>query len=219
MDIGKKSRRGNVALKLDMTKAYDRMSWMHIIAVLRRFGFGERFIDMVWRLVSNVWFSILINGVSHGFFRSSSGVRQRDPLSPVLFIIGAEVLSRGLNNLTQQVGFLGFRVPRGCPTVTHLAFTDGVLIFSNGSTAALQNVMQVLGEYQQSSGQLVNVQKSGYLVHPAISSARRRVIEQVTRFSRQVFSFRYLGFPLYIGRSKPSYLEEVGQAMLRRIVP
>ena len=56
-----------MALKLDMTKAYDRKSWMHIIAVLRRFGFGKRFIDMVWRLVSNVWFSILINGVSHGF--------------------------------------------------------------------------------------------------------------------------------------------------------
>ena len=60
--------------------------------------------------------------------------------------------------------------------------------------------------------------KKWYLVHPSISSARRRVIERVTRFSRQVFSFRYLGFPLYIGRSKPSYLEEVGQAMLRRIV-
>ena len=43
-----------MALKLDMTKAYDRMSWMHIIAVLRRFGFGERFIDMVWSLVLNV---------------------------------------------------------------------------------------------------------------------------------------------------------------------
>ena len=45
-----------MALKLDMIKAYDRMSWMHIIAILQRFGFGERFIAMVWRLISNVWF-------------------------------------------------------------------------------------------------------------------------------------------------------------------
>ena len=111
-------------------------------------------------------------------------MRQGAPLSPVLFIIGTEVLSRGLNYLAQQVGFVGVRVPRGCPAVTHLAFADDVLIFSNGSTAALKSVMQVLGEYQQSSGQLVNVQKSGYLVHPSMSPTRRRVIERVTQFSR-----------------------------------
>ena len=52
--IGKKARGGNVVLKLDMAKAYDRMSWLYLIRVLRKFGFGERFIDMVWRLVSNV---------------------------------------------------------------------------------------------------------------------------------------------------------------------
>ena len=91
--IGKKAREENVALKLDMTKAYDRMSWRHIITMLRALGFGERFIDMVWRLISNVGFSIIINGTSHGYFKSSRGLRQEDPLSPMLFIIGSEMLS------------------------------------------------------------------------------------------------------------------------------
>ena len=131
-----------------MTKAYDRMSWVHIITVLRKFGFGERFIDMVWRMLANVWFSVIINGVSHGFFKSSRGLRQGDPLSPVLFVIGAKMLSRGLNSLAQQRGFVGFRVPMGCPTITHLAFVDDVIIFTNGATAGLAGVMQVLGAYQ-----------------------------------------------------------------------
>ena len=73
--IRKKARGGNVALKLDMAKAYDRVSWIFIVRVLRKFGFGERLIDMVWRLVSNVWFSVIINGASHGFFKSSRGIR------------------------------------------------------------------------------------------------------------------------------------------------
>ena len=114
------------------------------------------------------------------------------------------MLSRGLHNLARQVGFRGFTVPRGCPIVTHLAFTDDILIFSNGSSAALNSIMQVLGEYQQTSGQLVNAQKSGYLVHPSMSPAHRRVIKRITQFSRHAFPYRYLGFPLYLGRCNSS---------------
>nr|XP_027066533.1 uncharacterized protein LOC113692333 [Coffea arabica] len=216
--IGKKSRGGNVVLKLDMAKAYDRVSWLHLIGVLRKFGFGERFIDMVWRLISNVWFSVMINGAAHGFFKSCRGLRQGDPLSPALFVIGAEVLSRGLNNLAAQSSFLGFTVPQGCPGVTHLAFADDVLILANGSATALRRVMRVLEAYQRSSGQMLNAHKSGYLVHPSLSVARRRVIERITGFSRQVFPTRYLGFPLYIGRCKTSFFAEVCQKVMGKIL-
>nr|XP_027118580.1 uncharacterized protein LOC113735793 [Coffea arabica] len=60
--MGRKCKGGNLALKLDMAKAYDRVSWPFLIAVMRRFGFDERFIDMVWRLISNVWFSTCVVG-------------------------------------------------------------------------------------------------------------------------------------------------------------
>ncbi|XP_027098892.2 uncharacterized protein [Coffea arabica] len=186
--IGKKARGGNVVLKLDMSKAYDRVSWLHIIGVLRRFGFGERFIDM------------------------------GDPLSPTLFIIAAEVLSRGLNALMVQSGFLGFKVPYGCPSITHLAFADDVLIFANGSSSSLKDIMQVLEMYQRCSGQLISAQKNGYLVHPSLSLARRRVIERVTGFTWQPFPIRYLGFPLYFGRCKSSYYAAVGQSILGRVL-
>ncbi|XP_027152118.1 uncharacterized protein LOC113752185 [Coffea eugenioides] len=145
-------RGGNVALKLDMSKAYDRVSWVFLMNIMRRFGFGERFLDMVWRLISNAWFSVIINGASYGFFKSSRGLRQGDPISPALFVIGAEVLSRALNNLVLHRGYRGFKVPRGCPQVTHLAFADDVLIFANGSARALQDIVRVLKLYQQSSG-------------------------------------------------------------------
>ena len=109
--IGRATRGGNVALKLDMMKAYDRVVWPFLINVLRAFGFGERWIDMVWRLISNVWFSVVVNGLSYGFFKSTWGLRQGDPLSPAIFIIGAEVLSRSLNKLQSHRGFQGFVSP------------------------------------------------------------------------------------------------------------
>lgn len=79
-DINIRKKHQNVVVKLDMAKACDRVSWVFLIKVLRKFGFSEFLKDMVWRLISNNWYSILVNGKSYGFFKSSRGLKQGDPL-------------------------------------------------------------------------------------------------------------------------------------------
>lgn len=110
-DINIRKNFQNVVVKLDMAKAYDRVLWFYLTKVLRRFGFSELIIDMVWRLVSNNWYSILVNGQPYGFFHSSRGLKQGDPLSPTLFIIAAEVLALGLNKLHEDKEFKGYGMP------------------------------------------------------------------------------------------------------------
>lgn len=61
-EIRKRGKHPNIVIKLDMMKAYDRVEWFFLTKVLRRMGFDERIIDMVYRLVGNNWFSILLNG-------------------------------------------------------------------------------------------------------------------------------------------------------------
>lgn len=91
-----------MVIKVDMTKAYDRVSWSNNCLVLRRMGFGEIFIDLMWRIMSNNWYFFIINGSKHGFFKSSRFLKLGDPLSPSLFILGVEVLCRMLNILYHQ---------------------------------------------------------------------------------------------------------------------
>nr|XP_027071629.1 uncharacterized protein LOC113696407 [Coffea arabica] len=216
--IRRSNRGGNVVLKLDMAKAYDRISWVFLLQVLRRFGFTERWIDMIWRLISNVWFSVLVNGSPCGFFQSTRGLRQGDPISPALFVIGAEVLSRLLNSLVGQRGFLPFKIPSTCPVITHLAFADDVIIFCSGVKSTLRHVMRVLGLYCSTSGQQVNCLKSCFVTHDKLSPARRRVVSQVSGFQAKSLPLKYLGCTLYSGRRRCSYFLDICSSVAKRVL-
>ncbi|XP_075097852.1 uncharacterized protein LOC142175172 [Nicotiana tabacum] len=165
-DIRLRSKAGpNVILKLDITKAYNRISWLFLTKVLRKMGFPERLIGIVFGLVSNNWYSILINGQAHGFFKSSRGIKQGDPVSPTLFILAAEALSRGLNALHTNLYFCGFGMPKWSPKINHLVYADDMIIFSSSDETSLMLIMQVLKAYENASGQLVNKTKSVVYLH------------------------------------------------------
>lgn len=119
---------------------------------------------MIWRLLSNNWYSVLVNGQSFGFFRSSRGVKQGDPLSPVLFIIAAEVMSRGLNNLLNEE-YRGYGMLKWSPQINHLFYADDTIHFESGDTKSIVEIMMVLSEYEKVSGQLINKSKISFYIH------------------------------------------------------
>lgn len=128
-DIRNMGKPANVVINLDMTKAYDRVYWFFLMKVLRKMGFSELIIDLIWRLISNNWYSMLINGQAHGFFHSTRGVKQGDPLSPSLFILSAEVLSRALHALFEDDQFVGYCLLKWSANLNHLTYADDTIIF------------------------------------------------------------------------------------------
>lgn len=103
----------------------------------------------------DVSYSVL-NGSPFGNFVPSRGVKQGDPLSPYLFIIGAKVLSRMLI-LAENIGaFQGVGVAKDAPSISHLFFVYDIFIFCGVNSSVVREIKDILDEYCEASGKLVN---------------------------------------------------------------
>ncbi|XP_059309987.1 uncharacterized protein LOC132061139 [Lycium ferocissimum] len=123
-------------VKIDLRKAYDMMKWEFIEEMLHGFGFPIKFIQLVMLCVTTTKFSIKVNGNSHGYFEGRRGLRQGDPISPLLFVLVMEYLSRVL----KKMGNLpNFRFHPMCKKMqlTHLTFADDLMKFCKATETSI----------------------------------------------------------------------------------
>ena len=154
-----KGKGGFMFLKLDMEKAFDKMEWDFLLAIMEKLGFHSTWINWIRICISSSSFSILINGNPFGLFSPKRGLRQGDPFSPFLFILGLEVLSRLLFR-EECVGFLkGLKIARNCPAIHHLLFVDDLLIFGKATFFEACCIKSCLDKYCKWSGQTINANK------------------------------------------------------------
>ena len=129
--------------------------------------------------------------------------------SPSLFIIASEVLSRGLKKLAATKQTIAYSVPGNCPKITHLAFVDDVIIFTNGSKVSSSNLMKFLGQYKTESCHLVNKQKSCFVTREKATASGAQTVASVTGYSQKSLPLKYLGCNLFVGRKKIQYFVEL----------
>ncbi|XP_050233129.1 uncharacterized protein LOC126681625 [Mercurialis annua] len=118
----------SIALKLDMFKAYDRVEWTFLEAIIQKIGFCWKWIDQILNYISYVASSYLLNGDIDGNIVPLRGLRQGDFLSPFLFLICAQGVSSLINAANKKL-ITRLKIVESC-SISDLFFADDSLLFA-----------------------------------------------------------------------------------------
>jgi hypothetical protein len=168
-------RLGGLLLKLDFEKAYDRVNWDFLQEVLLRKGFSAMVVHRLMQLVRGSQTAINVNGEVGPFFRNTRGVRQGDPLSPILFDFLVDALAAMLakaNSAGHIKGVVSHLIPGG---VTHLQYADDTVILIEPTDLGIANLKFLLLCFENMSGLKINFDKSEVLVTGVLDEEKRRL--------------------------------------------
>eukprot|EP00253_Pinus_taeda_P016222 PITA_16222 len=190
----RQSIKKGAVIKIDLSKAYDRISWTYLRMLLTHLGFKLDFINWIMGCVTSVRFAVLINGASSHFFKGQRGLRQGFPLSPLLFLLVAEGLSRLILE-ARRIGLIkGLEVAVNL-FISHLLFVDDILLFTNGSLNELKELKNILDLFMKATGMQINLRKSQLLME---GFSRNECTQITAILPFEVYnmetSFKYLGF-------------------------
>ncbi|KAK4284609.1 hypothetical protein QN277_001415 [Acacia crassicarpa] len=195
-----RSRKGLMAWKIDLEKAYDRIRWDFLKQVLTDVGFSKDFINLIVSCVSSVSFNVLWNGSQTEFFFPKKGLRQGDPISPLLFVLCMDRLSHLICDEVADGNWHPVRVATAGPVVSHLLFADDLLLFGAASEAQASCMLRCLEKFGKASGGKVSIDKSSVFFSPKVSAQSKQRIKSMTHMKISGDIGKYLGFPL--SRSK-----------------
>ena len=133
-------KKGFMALKLDMSKAYDRVEWIFLEKILLKLCFQAPWVALIMECITTVSYSILENGEPKGMISPSRGLRQGDPFSPCLFLFCTEGLNAIFKKAAMKGDIEGFSLCRNGSKVTHLFFADDCLLFCRSTLEECQKI-------------------------------------------------------------------------------
>jgi len=182
-------------IKLDLSKAFDRLSWQYLCSVLESFGFNKLWVNWILKLTSSAFFSILVNDTPFQPFHSTKGIRQGDPLSPFLFILMAEGLGRYLKAMVLEGSLKGIPLHNLHPTPSHSQFFDDTPLMNTPTVREATKLNSILSDFMEASGMLLNLEKSKLYFFNTLVSVQNH-LSRLLGICKSSLPSIYLGIPL-----------------------
>ncbi|KAF7844578.1 ribonuclease H [Senna tora] len=189
----KKGKKGWCALKVDIRKAYHKLSWNFIEAVLRRMNFPQGWIGYIMQCITSVKYQLLFNGGITDMFEPSCGIRQGDPISPYIYILSANVLSCMIRKEERAKLWKGIKLGQASTELTHLMYADDLFCFFEVNNHNCEAVKRVLQEYDSLASQQMNLQKSFLVFSPNIPHKRKKELANFFNLRFSSTLGKYLG--------------------------
>jgi hypothetical protein len=190
-----------MTVNIDMEKAFDKIEWSFLLAILTKLGFHPTWIKLCILTSS---FSILLNGSPFGLFSPSRGLGQGDPLSPFIFIIGTEVISRLFHQSLR-----GLKIARSCSPLNHLLFADDLVIFTTATFSEAIIIKDCLNKYSYWSEQTVNASKSNILFSKNTTVSTISAIRNFLPYQTTPTTTKHLSLSILYGKSKKAVFSDI----------
>ncbi|XP_056688018.1 uncharacterized protein [Spinacia oleracea] len=210
-----KKRNKIMALKLDITKAYDSLEWDFIRETLLYFQFPSKMIDLIMSCITSLSISILWNGEICSNFKPSRGIRQGDPLSSYIFVLCLDRLSTLIENAIQSHNWKLIAITKNIK-ISHVFYADDVFLFSIATKDYLEKIVNILNDFGEISGLKISMSKSTLIFPSNLHHSIREDIAGDYGFKISSSFGKYLGVDIRPNKLKISnYLTLLDKSMDR----
>ena len=155
----RKGKTDHLIVKLDISKAYDKVEWEFLRWIMMKIGLPKQWVNLAIETVQTATYSILINGEPNGFITPTRGIRQGDLLSLYLFLLCAEGLSSLIRKAANINRLEGIYSCQGGVRISRLLFADDNLLFYEAKIGECRQLLDILTQYE-ASGQAINRSKT-----------------------------------------------------------
>jgi len=203
-------------VKLDISKAFDTLSWPFLLEVLQARGFSNRWCSWIATLLSTASSKVLLNGSPGQPIQHCRGVRQGDPLSPMLFIIAMDVLDRLFRKALAE----NILQPCGTEAIKHSCsfYADDVILFATPTAREGRAIARLLDIFGKASGLHANLLKCS--ITPIFGEATCFTELQCELPCQiQHFPTKYLGAPLSVKSLPKSAIRPVIEKVASKLTP
>ena len=190
----RKGRTPRCMMQIDLQKAYDMVDWGALEGVLTEFGLPKKFIGWVMKVITTVNYRFNINGELSNVLEAKRGIRQGDPISPLLFVLMMEYLNRIMVKMQRDPNF---NHHSQCERlgITHLSFADDVLLLCRGDEKSIEMILKAFSFFSKSTGLQINPAKCKVFCG-GLNYDNIQVVKNITGFEEGTLPVRYLGVPL-----------------------
>ncbi|XP_020266348.1 uncharacterized protein LOC109841822 [Asparagus officinalis] len=182
-------------IKVDFFKAFDCVNWSFLLSLLKARGFSPRWYHWISHILSSSKSIVLVNGSPSSFFQCHRGLKQGDPLSPMLFLLVVDVLNKMISASFSAGDLPNLNLKGEFNSIRSLQFADDTLIFCKADNKDIFTLKSILFMFGSISGLHINPSKSTLFYLGKVPSRGVHLANKLN-CSNGSLPFFYLGFPL-----------------------